>query len=105
MQSGPGDAIENLPTGPKFVVGRPNVLDRELFLRRVGQIIDSAVHTNDGPFVKHLETLVQETLAVPHCVAVANATLALELVLQSLSRTGEVIVPSFTFVATVHAAD
>jgi dTDP-4-amino-4,6-dideoxygalactose transaminase len=32
-----------------------------------------------------------------------NATLALELVARALGMTGEVIVPSFTFVATVHA--
>ena len=40
---------------------------------------------------------------MPHCVAVANATLGLELVLNALPRKGQVIVPSFTFIASAHA--
>lgn len=91
------------PSAPKFVVGKPNVLNRELFLERVKQVLDTAIHTNDGPFVRQLEGLVQELLAVPYCLAVANATQALELLLESVAIDGEVIVPSFTFVATVHA--
>jgi dTDP-4-amino-4,6-dideoxygalactose transaminase len=86
----------------KFV-GKPNVLDRDMFITYVQQILDSGIHTNNGPFVRGLESYVKEALGVKHCLAVANATLGLELVLQSFSVSGEVIVPSFTFAATVHA--
>jgi len=42
---------------------------------------------------------------VKHCVAVANATVGLELVIRALDLEpgGEVIVPSYTFIATIHA--
>ena len=44
-----------------------------------------------------------EFIGVKHCIATCNATVALEIVIRALGLTGEVIVPSFTFVATVHA--
>lgn len=46
---------------------------------------------------------VAERLGVGHCVATCNGTLALELLARALDLRGEVIVPSFTFVATAHA--
>ncbi len=84
-------------------VGKPNVPNRDLFIERVQQILDSGIHTNDGPFVRAVESFIKQEFGVKHCLAVANATLGLELALQSLSVSGEVIVPSFTFAATVHA--
>jgi dTDP-4-amino-4,6-dideoxygalactose transaminase len=42
-------------------------------------------------------------LGVEHCIAICNATIALELAIRALGMTGEVIVPSFTFIATAHA--
>jgi dTDP-4-amino-4,6-dideoxygalactose transaminase len=38
-----------------------------------------------------------------NCIAICNATVALEIVIRALQLKGEVIVPSFTFVATAHA--
>jgi len=87
----------------KLTVGRPNVMNRQRFLERVEQILDSKSFTNDGPFVRELEQSVCTLFAVKHCIAVANATLGLEITLSALNVTGEVIVPSFTFVATAHA--
>jgi len=40
---------------------------------------------------------------VRHCVAMCNATVALEIAFRALGLIGEAIVPSFTFVATAHA--
>jgi dTDP-4-amino-4,6-dideoxygalactose transaminase len=42
-------------------------------------------------------------VGVRHCVAMCNATVALEILIRALDLRGEVIVPSFTFVATAHA--
>jgi dTDP-4-amino-4,6-dideoxygalactose transaminase len=84
-------------------VGKPNVLNREKFLERVGAILDAKMLTNDGPMVRELESAACELLHVKHCIAFSNATVAIELLLQELNITGEVIVPSFTFVATAHA--
>lgn len=84
-------------------VGRPNVGDRELFLSRVGDMLDRRWLTNDGPLVREFEERVRELIGAKHCVAMCNATVALEIAIRALELTGEVIVPSYTFVATPHA--
>jgi dTDP-4-amino-4,6-dideoxygalactose transaminase len=84
-------------------VGRPNLGDRETFLGRMAEIWDRNWLTNDGPMVRLLEQKVAEFVGVKHCVALCNATIALEIAIRALGLTGEVIVPSFTFVATAHA--
>src|SRR5216684_4185611 len=50
-----------------------------------------------------LEDRVAEALEVKHAVAVSSGTTGLMLTYQALDLTGEVIVPSFTFMATVSA--
>ncbi len=97
----------NIPTkhindGPLHV-GRPNITNRAEFLRRVEQILDNQWLTNNGPMVQELEQRIAERLGVKHCVAMCNGTIALEIAIRALSLTGEVIVPSWTFVATAHA--
>ncbi len=84
-------------------VGRPNIGDRARLLERFEEILDRRWLTNDGPLVKQFERQLCETLAVEHCVAMCNATVALEIAIRALGLSGEVIVPSFTFVATAHA--
>ena len=84
-------------------VGRPNVGDREAFLQRVGQILDNQWLTNNGPMVQEFERRTAEYLGVKHCVAMCNGTIALEIAVRALGLTGEVIVPSWTFVATAHS--
>ncbi len=83
-------------------VGRPNVGDRHIFRQQVDDILDRRWLTNDGPYVRAFEREVELLVGVQHCVAVANATVGLEIVVRALGLTGEVIVPSMTFVATVH---
>ncbi|QEF98678.1 dTDP-4-amino-4,6-dideoxy-D-glucose transaminase [Stieleria maiorica] len=85
-------------------VGAPNVGDRAYFNQLVDQIFQRRWFTNDGDVVKELESQLCSYLGVKHCVAVCNATLGLQLAYRALGLTGEVIVPSFTFVATAHAA-
>lgn len=87
----------------KLHVGRPNVGDRNNFLARVGDMFDRNWFTNDGPYVKEFESRIAEFVGVRHCVAMCNATVALEIAIRALGLTGEVIVPSFTFIATAHA--
>ncbi|WP_182867667.1 DegT/DnrJ/EryC1/StrS family aminotransferase [Rhodopirellula sp. JC639] len=85
-------------------VGAPNVGDRVYFNQLVDRIFQRRWFTNDGGVVKELESKLCSYLGVKHCVAVCNATLGLQLAYRALDLTGEVIVPSFTFVATAHAA-
>src|SRR4051812_18928538 len=54
-----------------------------------------------GPLLEDFEAAVAEKLRVPHAVAVSSCTVGLMLTYQALGLTGEVIVPSFTFMATV----
>lgn len=84
-------------------VGKPNIGDRQAFLNRVNQILDDQWLTNNGPLVQELEHRVAELHGVRHCVAMCNGTIALEIAIRALGLSGEVIVPSYTFVATAHA--
>ena len=84
-------------------VGRPNFGDRDAFLRRVNQILDNQWLTNNGPMVQEFEQRIAEYLGVKHCVAMCNGTIALEIAIRALGLSGEVIVPSWTFIATAHA--
>src|SRR5665811_1611431 len=84
-------------------VGRPNIGARETFLRYVGEMFDRVWLTNDGPLVRQFEHCVADYLGVRNCVAMNNGTIALEIAIRALGLTGEVIVPSYTFVATAHA--
>jgi dTDP-4-amino-4,6-dideoxygalactose transaminase len=84
-------------------VGRPNIGDRAEFLRLVEGALDRRWLTNDGPLVQELEARIVRLTGAKHCVAMVNGTLALEIATRALGMTGEVIVPSYTFVATPHS--
>lgn len=84
-------------------VGKPNIGKRTAFLDRINDILDRRWLTNNGPFVQEFEHRIADYLGVRHCVAMCNATVALEITIRALDLRGEVIVPSFTFIATAHA--
>lgn len=84
-------------------VGRPNICNSDEFMRRVQQILDNQWLTNNGPMVQEFEQRIAAHLGVKHCVAMCNGTIALEIAIRALGLSGEVIVPSWTFVATAHA--
>jgi dTDP-4-amino-4,6-dideoxygalactose transaminase len=86
-------------------VGRPNLGDRQALFRRLDAILDNRWLSNNGPMVQALEREIGARLGVPHVVAVCNATIALEVMARALGLRGEVIVPSYTFVATAHALE
>jgi len=84
-------------------VGRPNIGSCEVFMKYVDDIFERRWLTNDGPLVHQLEQRVAELHSVKHCVAMCNGTVALEIAIRALRLEGEVIVPSYTFIATAHA--
>ena len=84
-------------------VGKPNIGNREKFLERMNEILDSGWLTNHGPFVSEFEKRIADFTGVRNCIAICNGTIALEIATRALELKGEVIVPSFTFIATVHA--
>ena len=87
----------------KLHVGRPNVSHQDRLLARISDILDRKWLTNGGPYVQKFEKRIAETVGVKHCIAMCNATVALEIAIRALGLSGEVIIPSFTFVATAHA--
>lgn len=84
-------------------VGRPNIGNREKFTERVNDILDRRWLTNGGKYVQEFELRLSQYTGVKHCIAICNATVALEIAIRALGMSGEVIVPSFTFIATAHA--
>lgn len=84
-------------------VGQPTMGSKEKFLDYVDGIFERDWFTNDGVLVQTLEREIAELHRVEHCVAICNGTAALEIATRALGLSGEVIVPSFTFVATAHA--
>ena len=87
----------------KLHVGRPNIGDRERLLSRINELLDRRWLTNRGPFVQEFEQRIAEMIGVKHCIAMCNATVALEIAIRAMGMSGEVIIPSFTFIATAHA--
>jgi dTDP-4-amino-4,6-dideoxygalactose transaminase len=53
--------------------------------------------------LQEFEQRICELSGVRHCIAVCNATIGLEIAIRALDLSGEVILPSFTFIATAHA--
>jgi dTDP-4-amino-4,6-dideoxygalactose transaminase len=84
-------------------VGRPNIGNRERLLARINGMLDRDWLSNNGPLVQELEEKMAGFLGVKHCIAMCNATIALEITARALGLQGEVILPSFTFVASAHA--
>ncbi len=84
-------------------VGRPNVGDPARFATYMQQVFENRWLTNNGPLVQELEARIAKDLDVKHCVAMCNGTIALEIAIRALGLRGEVIVPSWTFIATAHA--
>lgn len=94
---------------PRFVeplhVGRPNLGDLRRLRARIDGILERRWFTNHGPVVQEFERALQDRLCVDHVIAVCNGTLGLEIATRAAEVAGEVIVPSFTFVATAHAIE
>jgi dTDP-4-amino-4,6-dideoxygalactose transaminase len=87
---------------PLFV-GRPNIGSKERLFGYLEQILERRWLTNHGVLVQEFERQLARYLGVKHAIPICNGTIALELAIRALGLTGEVIVPSFTFVATAHA--
>lgn len=93
--------------GPAFRetlhVGRPNIGNRQLLTKYINDILDRRWLTNSGHYVREFEEEIAGLIGVKHCIAMCNGTVALEIAIRALGLMGEVILPSFTFIATAHA--
>jgi dTDP-4-amino-4,6-dideoxygalactose transaminase len=98
------DIFEDItPLQEKLHVGRPNIGNREQLLTRINDILDRRWLSNNGIYVQEFEEKIAAFVGVKHCITTCNATIALEIAIRAAGLTGEVIIPSFTFIATAHA--
>lgn len=74
-------------------------------LQEVNQLLESiwesGIMTHNGPLVQRFEKEVCEYLGVPRMVSCCNGTLALQMAVKALGKTGEIITSPFTFIATI----
>lgn len=95
-------------TNPSVLhVGRPNIGDRARLFERIEGALDRNWLSNDGPLVQEFEQRVREIAGTRHAVATCNATNGLQIAMRACGlRPGdEVIVPTFTWIATAHALE
>lgn len=93
----------------RIPIARPRMPKTDALLPYLRRIDEHRTYANFGPLIAELEARLAARLGVePECVVtVANATSGLTLTLQSLTsgRPGACLMPSWTFVATAHAAN
>jgi len=86
----------------KVHINKPLLPDYDELAAPIREIFESRVLTK-GHRLQIFEQLVAEHLGVRNAVAVSSCTTGLMLAYQALGLTGAVVVPSFTFMATVSA--
>ena len=84
-------------------VTRPFLPPLPDFCKGLEEIWENKWLTNYGPLVKRLESKLSGFIDSKNICLFTNGTLALQLGLQGLELSGEVITTPFTFVATSHA--
>jgi len=86
-----------------ILVTRSSLPPIEEYISELQSIWGSAWLTNMGPLHQQFEKMVAEYLKVQNISLFTNGHMALELAIQALGLTGEVITTPFTFVSTTHA--
>ncbi len=89
---------------PKRInVAKPYMPPLEEFCDGLKEIWESQWLTNHGPVLRRYEEALQNYFDTGNMCLFTNGTLALQIALQGMRITGEVITTPFTFVATTHA--
>lgn len=83
-------------------VTRPFLPPKEKFLKKVSDIFDRGILTNQGPNLRELEEKMRVFLDTDSFHYITNGTIALQLALRASNITeGEIITTPFSYVATV----
>ena len=88
-------------SGIRFV--RPQVSDVDGVLRDIRRSLVTGAMTNGGPLVQRFEREIERFAGCAYAVCTSSCTTGLQVLFKALGLTGEVIVPSYTFAATVQA--
>jgi dTDP-4-amino-4,6-dideoxygalactose transaminase len=86
----------------RIPIARPLLPDFSDLTAELKQILGSGI-LSKGHHRSDFEAMLAEHLGVKHAVAVSSCTTGLMLTYQAFGLTGDVVVPSFTFMATVSA--
>ncbi len=91
------------PFEKPIYVTRPFLPPLEDFCEGLEEIWENAWLTNDGPVLQRFARRLENYLQSKNICLFNNGTLALQIALQGMGISGEVITTPFTFVATTHA--
>ncbi len=87
-------------SGPSVPLCKPSIRPHEI--EAVSEVLASGWLAH-GEYNHKFEALFAETIGVPHAISMNSCTSALEVALEVAGIRGEVICPSFTWVATANA--
>ncbi|MBR4983277.1 MAG: DegT/DnrJ/EryC1/StrS family aminotransferase [Lachnospiraceae bacterium] len=87
----------------KILVTRSSMPPLEEFIKEIEPLWESHFLTNMGEKHKCLETELKKYLGVSDISLMVNGHLALELAIQAMNLSGEVITTPYTFASTTHA--
>jgi dTDP-4-amino-4,6-dideoxygalactose transaminase len=91
------------PLEKPIYVTRPFLPPLEAFCEGLREIWENRWLTNEGPIVRRFARQLSQYLETENLCLFNNGTLALQIALQGMGVSGEVITTPFTFVATTHA--
>lgn len=91
------------PFEKPIYVTKPFLPSIEEFTEGLKKIWDSQWLTNNGPVLRRYEGLLSDYFETENLCVFNNGTLALQIGLQGMGISGEVITTPFTFAATTHA--
>jgi dTDP-4-amino-4,6-dideoxygalactose transaminase len=91
------------PFDKPIYVTKPWLPPLEEFQQGLADIWERAWLTNNGPVVEGFRRDLTEYCETENLCLFANGTLALQIALQGMGITGDVITTPYTFVATVHS--
>ncbi len=82
---------------------RPDFAPDQILMQSFLKSLETGQTTNGGPHLRAFEEELADYLGVPDVVALSNGADALTLGLQLLERQGKVVLPSYTFIATLNS--
>ncbi len=89
-------------TKPIYVT-QPSLAPLSEFTALLEGVWERGILTHNGPLVQQLESELAEKLGLKGVIAVSNGTIALQMAIRALELKGEIIVPPFTWVASISA--
>lgn len=81
-------------------VTKPYLPSKEEYIDLINNIWERNWLTNNGPLVNTLELKLKEYLGLDHLLYLSNGTIALQIAIQALELSGEIITTPFSYIAT-----